>query len=179
MISKEVLVDQFVSLIRRASTELPRDVVKALEAGQGREEEDSLARSALDTILDNVELAARKQAPICQDTGTPVVWIRYPVGVSTRMLGEAMGEAVRQATRGSFLRPNAVETLSGKNTGDGFGPGYPPHSFRRVGRSWTRSSPDSQGRRLRERWNAVQAARNETRSRAGSGGRASASCSTR
>jgi fumarate hydratase class I len=118
-------VETFVELIRRASTQLPADIVEALETGRGGETDGSLAAKALNTILDNVELAATDSAPICQDTGTPVVWIHHPVGVSTRELGAAFGEAVREATEKTYLRPNAVDTLTGQNTGTGAGRGIP------------------------------------------------------
>ena len=118
-------VETFVELIRRASTELPPDVKQALEEGRQAESEGSLAERALGTILDNVELARERSAPICQDTGTPVVWIHHPVGISTRSLEEQFVEAVRQATDRRYLRPNAVNTQTGKNTGSGTGRGIP------------------------------------------------------
>lgn len=123
--NRETYVDNFVELIRRASTQLPEDVVEALREGQAAEEPDGLAHKALDTILDNIEMARQREAPICQDTGTPVVWVKYPVGVSTRLLEEALQEAVREATAQSYLRPNAVDTVTGKNTGDGSGRAIP------------------------------------------------------
>lgn len=125
MIDRDRYVETFTEMLRRASTQLPTDVVDALRAGWSLEEDGSLARKALDTILMNVDLAREQVAPICQDTGTPVVWIHHPLGVSTVELGDAMREAVRQATSRQFLRPNAVETLTGKNTGDGAGRGIP------------------------------------------------------
>jgi fumarate hydratase class I len=118
-------VSSFVELIRRASTDLPQDVVEALRQGQSNEEERSLAHTALETILDNVEMARQSSAPICQDTGTPVIWVKYPVGVSTRLLEDALQEAVKEATAESYLRPNAVDTVTGRNTGDGAGRAIP------------------------------------------------------
>ena len=41
MVTKERYVDTFVELIRRASAELPPDVVQALEEGREREERDN------------------------------------------------------------------------------------------------------------------------------------------
>lgn len=123
--NREEYVESFVELIRRASTELPEDVVVALRQGQSDEESGGLAEKALETILANVEMARERQAPICQDTGTPVIWVKYPVGVSTRLLEEALREAVRQATAQSYLRPNAVDSVTGKNTGDGSGRAIP------------------------------------------------------
>lgn len=123
--NREKYVSSFVELIRRASTDLPQDVTEALERGRAQEADGSLAHTALGTILDNVEMARDKSAPICQDTGTPVVWVKYPIGASTRLLEEALKEAVRRATAESYLRPNAVDTVTGKNTGDGEGRAIP------------------------------------------------------
>jgi len=117
--------ETFVELIRRASTELPADVVAAIEEGRDAEESQGLASIALGTILNNIELARESSAPICQDTGTPVVWIHHPVGMSTRKLKADFETAVREATARKFLRPNAVDTLTGLNTGDGAGRGIP------------------------------------------------------
>jgi fumarate hydratase class I len=125
MSQPESYTSTFVELIRRASTELPADVIEALEEGRTAEQTDGLASIALGTILNNVELARESSAPICQDTGTPVVWIHHPVGVSTRGLEEDFTAAVREATSRKFLRPNAVNTLTGSNTGDGAGRGIP------------------------------------------------------
>ncbi len=125
MLERDRLIETFVELIRRAATQLPPDVVEALEEGRRREQAESLAQRALDTILNNVQIAREVSLPICQDTGTPVVWIHHPIGASTRLLGEAFTEAVKQATARQYLRPNAVETLTGKNTGTGAGRGIP------------------------------------------------------
>ncbi len=125
MPTQESYTESFIELVRRASTRLPADVLKALEESQQKEEKGSLAYRALDTILENIEIAKTHSSPICQDTGTPVAWVHYPIGVSTRTLQAALKEAVEEATRKQFLRPNAVETLSGRNTGSGSGHGIP------------------------------------------------------
>jgi fumarate hydratase class I len=125
MATREQLTETFVELIRRASTQLPADVVAAIRRGRAKEQDGSLAAKALDTILMNVGLAERGSAPICQDTGTPVVWIHHPVGVSTRMVSQAFRDALATATAKSYMRPNAVDTITGKNTGNGVGRGIP------------------------------------------------------
>jgi len=123
--SKDHWTARFVEVIARASTQLPPDVVEALRRGRQREQEGSMAAKALDTVLRNIELAGGTWQPICQDTGTPLVWIHHPVGMSTRMLTSAFEEAVRQATARQLLRPNAVDPLRDKNTGNGAAPGIP------------------------------------------------------
>ena len=125
MDASESFTETFVELIRRASTELPADVVAAIEEGRDAEESQGLSSIALGTILNNIELAREDSVPICQDTGTPVVWIHHPSGMSTRRLRADFETAVREATARRFLRPNAVDTLTGSNTGDGAGRGIP------------------------------------------------------
>jgi fumarate hydratase class I len=125
MLSAEQWTERFVDVIARASQQLPPDVVDALKRGREHEQPDSLAKKALDSILANVEMARSIPGPICQDTGTPLVWIHHPVGMSTRMLTSAFEEAVRRATAKSVLRPNAVDTLTDRNTGNGAAPGIP------------------------------------------------------
>jgi len=121
----EQWTEHFVNVIARASSQLPPDVVDALRRGRDAEAPDSLAQKALDSVLRNIEVAKGNWQPICQDTGTPLVWIHHPVGMSTRMLTSAFEEAVRRATGKQVLRPNAVDTLTDRNTGNGAAPGIP------------------------------------------------------
>ena len=125
MLTREQWIGKFVDVIAHASSQLPPDVLEALERGRRAEEPGSLAAKALDSILENIKVSKGNWQPICQDTGTPLVWIHHPVGMSTRMLTGAFEEAVRQATGKQLLRPNAVDTLTDKNTGHGQGAGIP------------------------------------------------------
>ncbi len=115
------LTDEFVELIRRTSTDLSPDVQKVLTEARETEEAGSAARGALDTILSNVELSRRKSSPICQDTGTPNFYVQYPLGWSTRELREQIRGAVARATALAFLRPNAVDAITDKNSGNNLG----------------------------------------------------------
>jgi len=114
-----------VELLRRASTDLPEDVVAALEKARAREEPSSPAASVMQSILRNVDIAREKSTPLCQDTGTNVFIIHHPVGVSTREMAQEIREAVVIATEKSYLRPNSVDSITGKNSGDNVGPGHP------------------------------------------------------
>jgi fumarate hydratase, class I len=120
------LVGPLVELIRLASTDLPPDVEAALRLALEDEEPGSAAYGALDTILQNVALSRRSATPICQDTGTPIFYVRYPAGWSTRSIRGQIENAVAEATRQSYLRPNAVDSLSGLNSGDNLGGDYFP-----------------------------------------------------
>ncbi len=115
------LTQAFLELIRLASTDLPPDVEAALRQAREREEPGSAAQGALDAILKNVEMARLHSTPICQDTGTPLFYVHHPAGWSTRQLREQIRAAVAEATARTYLRPNAVDAISGKNSGNNLG----------------------------------------------------------
>ena len=48
-------------------------------------------------------------------------YVRHPAGWSTRQLREQIRQAVAAATKKAYLRPNAVDSLSGKNSGNNLG----------------------------------------------------------
>jgi fumarate hydratase, class I len=110
-----------LELIRLASTDLPPDVEAALKGAVDQEEPGSAARGALETILTNIELSRQNSTPICQDTGTPIFYVYHSPGWSTRQLREQIEECVAEATRRSYLRPNSVDSLTGKNSGNNLG----------------------------------------------------------
>jgi fumarate hydratase class I len=121
----EAWIEVLLEVIARATAQLPDDVTSAIRAGRKQETEGSLAAMALDAIVRNAELACAETAPMCQDTGVPIFWIHHPGAVSTGMLVKACAEAVRQATAKNLLRENAVDTLTGRNTGTGQAPSIP------------------------------------------------------
>jgi fumarate hydratase class I len=125
----EDLTAHFVELIRRTSTDLPADVEKRLKEAREHEEPGSAAQGAFDAILENIAMSRPTSRPICQDTGTPIFYVWYPEGWSQRKLREQITKAVQIATEKSFLRPNAVEALSGKNSGDNTGVDFPTIHF--------------------------------------------------
>lgn len=120
------LTDQILELVRLTSTDLPWDVEEKLRKSKDQEAEGSAAEGALDTILKNVEMARENSTPICQDTGTPIFYVSYPDGWSTRKLSAQIRDAVIQATAKTYLRPNSVNSVTGKNTGDNSGDEYYP-----------------------------------------------------
>src|SRR5512136_1009778 len=91
------LTNAILELIRRTSTDLPPDVEEQLRAALERETPGSAARGAFETILKNVELSRKNSSPICQDTGTPIFYVKYPEGWSTRKLKAQIRAALAEA----------------------------------------------------------------------------------
>jgi fumarate hydratase, class I len=115
------LSQPILELIRRTSTDLSPDVENTLHRAREAEAAGSAAAGALDTILENVAMARAQSTPVCQDTGTPLFFVRHPAGWSTRELRQQIRSAVAEATKQSYLRPNAVDSVSGKNSGNNLG----------------------------------------------------------
>src|SRR5689334_23963132 len=123
------LKDSLIELITQTSTNLPPDVRAAM--GQALEEEISgtQAAQALGIIATNIDMAQTDEAPICQDTGMPTFIVHTPVGVNQIVVKKAIREAVAEATRRGKLRPNSVDSLTGKNSGDNLGTETPVMHF--------------------------------------------------
>jgi len=123
------ITEHLVELIKSTSTDLAPDVEQALQTAVSQEKPGSAAQGALETVLENIRLSRETGRPICQDTGTPIFYVWHPEGMSQRKLREQIRAAVRTATQQAYLRPNAVEALSGKNSGDNTGVDFPTVHF--------------------------------------------------
>lgn len=121
--------EHFLELIRIASTRLPKDVLDALSRWRDREEKGSIAHDALTDVLKNCELAKNSSRPICQDTGTNIWHVHCSRAVCRSEIEKDIIEATREATKKVYLRPNAVDSITGKNSGDNTGVGAPVVHF--------------------------------------------------
>jgi len=120
------LTPHILELIRQTSTNLPADVEIFLLSAQGKEENGSAAQNVMRSILENITIARETSTPICQDTGTPIFFVHYPKSYSTIELKTIIRSAVAEATEKLYLRPNAVNSLTGKSSGHNMGDKYFP-----------------------------------------------------
>ena len=120
------LVNAVVELYKKASTELPEDIVKAIKKAK---ENNKIALDILNDILKNIKLAKQGKKPICQDTGTPIFYVYYSKKFSQKELRESIIEATKIAAKEIPLRPNAVDPIENKNTGNNVGIGIPIINF--------------------------------------------------
>jgi fumarate hydratase class I len=123
------LFETILELIRRTSTQLPDDVVRAITSARKNEAEGSNADVALNVIGCNIGMARESSLPLCQDTGTILFYVHTPIGYDQLEFEEVATEAVRVATKKGYLRQNSVDSVTGKNTGDNTGPGSPSFHF--------------------------------------------------
>src|SRR5579862_5235955 len=125
----QFLKNSLIELITQTSTNLPPDVRAAMAAADSREKKGTQASQALGIILSNIDMANDDEGPICQDTGMPTFFVHTPVGVNQIAVRKAIREAVAEATRRGKLRPNSVDSLTGKNSGNNLGPETPVIHF--------------------------------------------------
>src|SRR6266851_8508909 len=125
----EFLAGSLLELITQTSTNLPPDVRAAMAIAAGSETPGTQSSQALDIILSNVDMASDDAGPICQDTGMPTFVIHTPVGVNQIHIRKAILNAVAEATRLGKLRPNSVDSLTGKNSGNNLGEETPVIHF--------------------------------------------------
>src|SRR5277367_1553284 len=125
----QFLEESLIELITQTSTNLPPDVRQAMGAAIGGETPHTQSSQALSIIASNIDMAAEDEGPICQDTGMPTFVVHTPVGVSQIAVRKAIREAVAEATKRGKLRPNSVDSLTGKNSGDNLGTETPVIHF--------------------------------------------------
>lgn len=109
-----------IQLIKKAETELPKDVINALE--QSLEKEEGIAKVQIETILKNVDLAKKTSRPMCQDTGIQTFFVS--IGIDFPYISHIkdwITNGVQKATKDIPLRPNTVDPLLGENHGDNTG----------------------------------------------------------
>jgi fumarate hydratase class I len=117
----EFLAGSLLELIVETSTNLPPDVRAAMSLTAAAETPGTQSAQALDIILSNVDMAACDTGAICQDTGMPTFIVHTPVGVNQIHIRKAIEGAVAEATRLGKLRPNSVDSITGKNSGNNLG----------------------------------------------------------
>jgi fumarate hydratase subunit alpha len=121
MVIGETVENVAFKLLQLAVTTLPQDVKDALHKAF-LEEESLVGKAQLRAILDNVELAERTGAPICQDTGIVIFYVKAGSQVTgLDKVEDALLKATVKATKEVPLRPNAVNPITQKNTGDNTG----------------------------------------------------------
>jgi len=96
-------------LCKEANFFLGEDILAALRKARD-EEESPAARQILDQILENADIAAREEMPLCQDCGLAIVFLQIgqEVHISEGDLYEAVDEGVRQGYAEGYLRKSAV-----------------------------------------------------------------------
>ena len=121
---REIHVNEVTALVRtlcmQANYNLPKDIEQAFETGK-EQEQSPLGQTIFEEMIRNCKLACTEQVPICQDTGTAVIFAE--VGQDVHLVGgafeDAVNEGVRQGYQDGYLRKSIVrDPLRRVNTDD-------------------------------------------------------------
>ena len=118
-ITARQISDAVAALCIRANKELPEDIVRAMRSAAA-EEPWPLAKSTLGVLCKNIDAAAERALPVCQDTGLACVFAE--LGQDVHIEGDftdAINEGIRRGYGEGYLRKSVVcDPLRRVNTGD-------------------------------------------------------------
>lgn len=120
-IQAEAISKAVAELAVKACCHLPKDVYESFGARKAQEPSPA-GRNILAQLIDNADIAAREEMPICQDTGLTVIFVE--LGQDAHIVGgdlnAAINEGVRRGYVGGYLRKSCVAEplFERKNTKD-------------------------------------------------------------
>lgn len=119
---KEINASQITEAVRTLAIEaahhLEPDILEALLAAHDRET-SILAKSVLDLLIKNSDIASRELIPACQDTGICSVFVK--IGQDVHITGDcnqAIQSGIEQGYQDGFLRKSVCDVITRKNTGN-------------------------------------------------------------
>jgi fumarate hydratase subunit alpha len=117
----DTIRERIAELCIEATHVLPEDVRGGLRRAEATERAP-LAKQMLVELIDNFDIAEREMIPLCQDTGTTVVFVE--LGQDAHIVGGSLEEAIHagvgQGYTTGYMRASIVEhpLTSRQNTGD-------------------------------------------------------------
>lgn len=111
--------EKIYQMALRAGVNLTPSCRTALEKAQMCES-GKAAKFALETLIQNSEIAVKKQMAVCQDTGMAVVMLKIGQNVflEGKPLNTAVDDAVRRAYADGYFRKSVCDPVTRENTGD-------------------------------------------------------------
>ena len=118
-INTEIIEDKIYEMALHAGVNLMPSCKKALENARDKETGEA-AKFALETLIENGEVAAEQSMPVCQDTGMAVIIMKIgqEVFLEGKPLNAAINEGVRKAYADGYFRKSVCDPLTRANTGD-------------------------------------------------------------
>ena len=118
-INTSLIEENIYKMALRAGVELTPSCKAALNEAHNKECGEACA-FALETLIENSELAIEKQMPVCQDTGMAVVILEIgqEVYLEGKLLSEAVNDAVRRAYNDGYFRKSVCDPITRVNTKD-------------------------------------------------------------
>ncbi|MFH1231469.1 MAG: fumarate hydratase [Planctomycetota bacterium] len=119
-IKTDIIIKSLKNMCIDANCVISDEVIALLNKSLSIEESPT-GKEIIQQILENDRIAKEKMVPICQDTGTAVVFVELgqEVHITGGYLYDAINEGVRQGYKDGYLRKSIVaDPLNRKNTND-------------------------------------------------------------
>ena len=135
MIKVETYEQALFEIVKKGATEISEDVKVAFEEAIARETSES-AKKGLRATLESMEMSAKRENPLCVDTGWPIFY--FKVGNQCQLEGgfveleNAARRAVAKATELGYLRSTMKHPLTGFDPGDNIGMNIPDFTYQFV-----------------------------------------------
>ena len=135
MIKTELYEEVIFQTIKKGATEISDDVKEAFERAIAIETNLD-AKKGLQSTYDSMALSAKRENPLCVDTGWPIFY--FKVGNKCELEGgfmaleEATRRAVARATEKGYLRATMKHPLTGYDPGNNIGMNIPDFTYQFV-----------------------------------------------
>lgn len=118
IVDTSLIENAVYTLARKAGTRIIPSCIQALE--KAKEQETGATAFALETLLNNAQIATEQNMPVCQDTGMAVVIIELgqDVFLSGALLSDAVNNGVRRAYEDGYFRKSVCDPITRVNTAD-------------------------------------------------------------
>lgn len=120
IVHADKITENICEMCIEANMHLPRSMEDAISHA-AQEEKSPLGRQVLGQLQENMEIAAKQQIPICQDTGMAIVFVTIgqEVHIDGGSLEAAIQEGIRRGYREGYLRKSVVsDPIMRQNTND-------------------------------------------------------------
>ena len=118
-IKTQILEEKIYKMALHAGVNLTPSCREAMQKAYKSESGEACA-FALKTLLDNSEVAAENEMPVCQDTGMAVVILEIGQNVylEGKSLESAVNDGVRRAYKDGYFRKSVCDPITRVNTAD-------------------------------------------------------------
>lgn len=119
IVDTKEIEEKIYQMALHAGVNLTDDCKSALIKAS-KEETESTAKFALDTLIKNFETAKQEDMPVCQDTGMSVILIKLgqQVYLEGKLLSDAVNDAIRRAYKDGYFRKSVCDPITRQNTTD-------------------------------------------------------------
>jgi fumarate hydratase subunit alpha len=119
-IKSKIIIEVVANLCAKANFEFPEDVLGSIQKNIAFE--TGLAKSILEEINENADIAKTEQIPLCQDTGVPNFFVKFgkDVSVEDGDIYDSINKGVSLGYGDNYLRKSIVyDPIERKSAEDG------------------------------------------------------------